>query len=105
MANTANLAVTRDFNGDGLLDLGVVGTDTIFMMMNSGNGKFTQTSYLTTAQNLTIGDFDGDGLSDIATENYSANTVTIYRNNGSGGYLFDTTVSIASPRFYPSCGF
>src|SRR5438445_821642 len=44
---------------------------------------------LTTANNpyaVTVGDLDGDGDLDIATTNSGSSSVSVFRNNGSGGF-------------------
>jgi hypothetical protein len=71
-----------DWNGDGHLDLAIASVDDdagdflvpdtglVFVLMGVGDGTFRQTqAYALSAglpQSLTVGDFDGDGLPDLA---------------------------------------
>ena len=81
---TSNVAVlgdtgirlsTGDFNGDGKLDVlvavgsGINGISQAVMLLGNGQGQFSRGPTLTlprTAQALLVGDFNGDGHSDIA---------------------------------------
>jgi hypothetical protein len=74
---TGSLAAVGDFNNDGLPDLvGVLGNGSkaaISVLLNNGAGGFTRgkTALLPLGPNtfiygLTVGDFDGDGLLDVA---------------------------------------
>lgn len=66
--------VLADLNGDGSLDLAIPEADGITVFPNPGDGKFTQPSalFFQTAGsayglNLTSGDFNNDGKTDLAT--------------------------------------
>ena len=41
----------------------------------------------TTPQNMAVGDIDGDGKPDIAVQNFTTNTVSVYRNTSTSGGL------------------
>ncbi|MGA2132915.1 MAG: VCBS repeat-containing protein [Bryobacteraceae bacterium] len=81
---------TGDFNGDGKVDLAMLGfsapvgsSDTISILLNYGLGKFqAQKEWVVggCAAALAVADFNGDGLSDIATANSCSNDVTILKN-------------------------
>jgi hypothetical protein len=69
--------VVGDFNGDGNLDLGIANsTDgTVSILLGNGNGTFNaQKTYslpgvilaTTSATSLVVGDFNGDGIADLA---------------------------------------
>ena len=80
-------------DGDGDTDLVVdnFGAASLSILLNNGAGVFTASpgGPLTTANNpyaVTVGDLDGDGDLDIATTNSGSSSVSVFRNNGSGGF-------------------
>ena len=63
-----------DFNGDGYLDLAVANysSNTVSILLNNGNGTFTQSSTSgvgSDPHSITAGDFNGDGYLDLAVAN------------------------------------
>jgi hypothetical protein len=93
-----------DFNGDGNLDLAVAneGTSTVTIMLGNGAGSFpTSHSFLTgpfrpSPVALAVGDFNGDGKSDVAVVNLFANNVCVMLSNGDG--------TLQTPVPYPTGG-
>jgi hypothetical protein len=90
---------TADFNGDGLLDLGMImqqpsfGTDLIGTALGNGNGTFqavrTQTGSsvfenLRISNDLEPGDVNGDGTPDLIVFNYASNDVSAFVVNADG---------------------
>jgi len=88
-----------DFNGDGLLDVGMIlqqdafGTDTIATALGNGNGTFqavrTQTGSsvlenLRISNDLEPGDVNGDGTPDLIVFNYASNDVSAFIVNPDG---------------------
>jgi FG-GAP-like repeat len=88
-----------DFDGDGLLDLGMIlqqdsfGTDTIGTALGNGNGTFqavrTQTGSsvlenLRISNDLEPGDVNGDGTPDLIVFNYASNDVSAFIANPDG---------------------
>ena len=88
-----------DFNGDGLLDVGMImqqpsfGTDTIGTALGNGNGTFqavrTQTGSsvlenLRISNDLEPGDVNGDGRPDLVVFNYASNDVSLFVANPDG---------------------
>lgn len=88
-----------DFNGDGLLDVGMImqqpsfGTDLIGTALGNGNGTFqavrTQTGSsvfenLRISNDLEPGDVNGDGTPDLVVFNYASNDVSVFIVNPDG---------------------
>jgi Bacterial Ig-like domain (group 3)/FG-GAP-like repeat len=95
---------TADFNGDGILDLAVAnnncptfpncGEGTVSVLLGKGDGSFTgATQYSTGPEtdpiSIVVGDFNGDGIPDLAVANNNTNTlnyVTVLLGNGDGTF-------------------
>ena len=88
--------VTGDFNGDGILDLvsgpgSLRGTGPPFspVLLGKGDGTFfvapTQPS-LSIGAALTTGDFNGDGILDLAFGEYSSSALKVLLGNGDGTF-------------------
>jgi hypothetical protein len=98
-----------DFNGNGFLDLAVAasncsvfpncGPGFISIILGNGDGTFEVPSDYSTGTetdpySVAIGDFNGDGIPDIAVANYATNTVSVLLGVGNGTFLahLDTPV-------------
>jgi len=91
-----------DFNGDGHLDLVASSPGSVSVLLGQGDGTFTaspppgrySTGDISTTlapdytlgQQLTVGDFNGDGLLDVAVINQTASSIGVLLGNGSGGF-------------------
>lgn len=92
-----------DFNGDGNADLAVVnagtGTtgDSITILLGKGTGAFTAATVSpktgTAPTAIAVGDFNGDGIPDLAVTNGTSNTVTIWLGTGLAAGTFTTAAS------------
>ncbi len=89
--------VAGDFNGDGILDIAVANplnlpySGGIVTLLGKGDGTFTPMS-VTYGQtgafpgSVAVGDFNGDGILDLAVTDMSANTLSILPGNGQGQF-------------------
>jgi hypothetical protein len=85
-----------DFNGDGIPDLAVTNhdgspTSTLTILLGNGDGTFTAKaeSPQTGAYPLTVavGDFNGDGVADLAVANRGSKTVSVFLGIGDGTFM------------------
>jgi uncharacterized repeat protein (TIGR01451 family) len=85
-----------DLNGDGKLDLVTADWQTsdvsVFLQNSTGPFGFTQApgSPFTPGTNpfeVTVGDFDGDGVIDLATADDGDNAVAVFHGNGDGTFV------------------
>ncbi len=91
--------VGGDFNGDGIPDLAIANyyDDTVTILLGNGDGTFTPAALPLPATGpgpfaIVAGDFNNDGILDLATANFYGNTVTILLGNGDGTFTPSSTV-------------
>lgn len=94
-----------DFDGNGIEDLALVnqgpasvsGPGTLTVLLGKGDGTFTNTSndasVGTGPDAIAVGDFNSDGIQDVAVANSVDNNLTILLGNGDGSF----TASPMSP--------
>ena len=101
LPNQPYKVVTGDFNGDGNLDVAISGAEiarlaaVVSVMLGDGRGGFSAPAmYLTggvsCADNLAVGDFNGDGKLDLAAVHRIDGTVGILLGDGHGGFSTPT---------------
>ncbi len=85
--------LAADLNNDGFIDLATANykTDTISVLLGNGNGSFKapQNGTLPAGagpRHLIAGDFNRDGLSDIATANFENQSVSMLLGQGHGKF-------------------
>ncbi|MBA3913975.1 MAG: VCBS repeat-containing protein [Acidobacteriales bacterium] len=82
--------VTADFNGDGKPDLAFAtddGAADVNVRLGNGDGTFgpdLQSGSIEKATSIVAGDWDGDGITDLAVTNSGANAVAILVGHGDG---------------------
>ena len=86
-----------DFNNDGKPDIAVAVNDQVYVLINNGNGTFTEGPHYQVGsytRSLTVGDFNGDGKLDIVSVAYSGGTLSTLLGNGNGTFtqLRDFTI-------------
>jgi hypothetical protein len=92
-STNSNIIATADFNGDGVPDLvgiNYFNSDTATVLLGNGDGTFTQvTSGPATGgspTSIALGDFNGDGKTDLAFPNSATGTLTVLLGNGDGTF-------------------
>jgi M6 family metalloprotease-like protein len=83
-----------DFNGDGIQDLAVAnsGSSDMTILLGNGSGGFTPAAASPIAAGalplfVAVGDFNGDGIPDLATANSGSSSVSVLLGDGSGGFI------------------
>ena len=105
-AGLAQSITPADVNGDGKLDLIAANYDpnTLTVFTNNGSGNFIFASTIqipdspngtTWAYSVAAGDVNGDGKVDIISVNPNGSLLTIFTNNGSGGFAIALTPSMS----------
>jgi hypothetical protein len=96
---------TADFNQDGRLDLAFADLTNAIVFLGLGDGRFT-TSVLGGTDliigGLDVGDFDGDGRSDVAVARRplaGTSQVLVYRGNGAGGFAVPVAWSVPALQY------
>ncbi|MHB8259923.1 MAG: T9SS type A sorting domain-containing protein [Bacteroidia bacterium] len=90
--------ISADFNGDGKADLASAnsGSNNISVLLNTSTGTGTVTTSFGTGanfavggitpQSITSGDFNNDGLKDLATANEASDNITVFLGTGAGNF-------------------
>jgi sugar lactone lactonase YvrE len=104
-----------DFNGDGKLDLVAAGNRSVSVLLGNGDGTFQpETAYtvgtanVTVASGVVVGDFNGDGILDIAAVNSinsnSQSTVSILIGNGDGTFQPQVQYAAGTQPYWVTAG-
>src|SRR5205823_2283140 len=82
--------VAFDVNGDGKIDLITAnGNSTLSVLTNDGSGNLVSSASLGTGSapyRVIAADVNGDTRLDLITANELGNSLTVFTNNGSGGF-------------------
>jgi hypothetical protein len=92
----ANSVAVGDFNRDGIPDLAVTYTassgpssNVVGILLGNGDGTFQDVRYFpvgTTPISVAVGDFNRDGIPDLAVANANSNNVSILLGDGTGNF-------------------
>src|SRR5690606_16723586 len=80
-----------DLNNDGALDLVLPVRNRILVLLGTGAGDFSPPMFYVaspTPLGLAVGDFNGDGMQDVASSNLTLGNVSLWFGDGSGGLNF-----------------
>jgi hypothetical protein len=95
--------IEADFNGDGMLDLAVVGdyvnTGGITILLGNGDGTFRSLPNLVPDLGFGVvaaGDFNGDGIPDLIAVQYFGNGATLLLGKGDGTFTPTATAPAAN---------
>ena len=92
-------AAAGDFNGNGVPDLAIVGSNGVSIFLGKGDGTFETPKTSATGlapRAIAVGDLNGDGFQDLAVANSGSNTVSVLLGNGDG--TFRTQVAYGTGR-------
>ncbi len=96
--------LVADFNGDGKPDIAVVnqGSASVSILLNNGSGGFSVSSTLTLPNGVTAptaiaaADFNNDNHLDLVVANGAGGGVSVFLNNGTGGFGAGTPIAAGS---------
>ena len=91
-----------DVDGDGSLDIWLVGRDNhlVEVFWNAGDGSFPTATPRPTGlrpEDLAVGDFDGDGVNDLATANSQGGAISVIPGQGGRAFGQPTAIVFGTP--------
>jgi hypothetical protein len=97
VSNPIGVSATADFNGDGIPDIAISTGSTVNVLLGAGDGTFVSKSVMNLAAYVMIaGDFNQDGIQDLAVADTTAGTVTILIGKGDGTFTALSSFSAGS---------
>jgi sugar lactone lactonase YvrE len=109
-----NAVAAADFNGDGIVDLAVSASNTgataLTILLGNGDGTFTSTTTSPTVgqypDGIAVGDFNGDGIPDLAVTSVDQSEVVILLGKGDGTFNAGPTLSTSgTPQWIATADF
>ena len=104
---------SADFNRDGTVDLATIHPASVCLLFGQGDGRFSQPALCFATEGemafppaIVAGDFNLDGIPDLATTNSSDHNITIRLGNGDGTFKAIGPYSVArAPRYVVTADF
>lgn len=102
-----NAVAAADFNGDGITDLAVSNSNSgqviLTILLGNGDGTFKATAASPTVglypDAIIVGDYNGDGVPDLAVTSVDDNRVTVLLGKGDGTFIPAPTLdTISTPQ-------
>ncbi len=88
---------TADFNSDGFQDLAVLNGSQLLVFNGQGHGLFSSATVYNVPtphpSSLLVGDFNGDGSSDLVTGDATNGKLAVILNDGDGNFLAPTLLN------------
>lgn len=93
--DTSEKVFHADLNGDNFIDIVAISFTTTYILTNDGSGALTLLGSIPIGSDqITGGDYNGDGTVDLAISNNSGNRIDIYSNNGSAIFASLSNVAV-----------
>ena len=90
-APATGIPAAADFNHDRLMDLAYIASGQLHILFGDGKGNFTQgpaTPVNNEGEQLLVGDYDGDGMADIAWGDFvNYTTATVFYGDNTGHFV------------------
>jgi hypothetical protein len=100
--------IMADFNGDGIPDLAVADSAAsgISVTLGNGDGTFQPPTFYSTGNAtdpvfIVEGDFNQDGIPDLAVANNATSTVSVFLGMGNGTFGTPNTYNVGNPNLNP----
>jgi hypothetical protein len=104
-------AVVGDFNGDGTLDLAVIGSggnadNTVAILLGKGDGTFAAPTYVSVdpgafPSDIGVGDFNHDTKLDLVIAERGSQRATVLLGNGDGTFTVGAAYSLSDSKALP----
>ncbi|GAB1541341.1 hypothetical protein NUACC21_40120 [Scytonema sp. NUACC21] len=96
-------AIAGDFDKDGDVDLAVTTVTTnssnVAVLLNNGNGSFVSAANYAVGSNpqsIVVGDFNNNGILDLAVANFGSGTVSVLSGRGNGTFIDAVNYTVGS---------
>jgi hypothetical protein len=104
LAGAAIVPIVGDFNHDGNADIFVGGDGSSEVLLGNGNGTFSSPPAIpVSGDGVAIGDFNRDGILDVAATNFISDQVAILIGNGDGTFQSAVIISVANEPVGVTC--